>query len=335
MTHLEFHSLSSYVIDKRRDFHKYPEQGWHEFRTTAMIFWELSRFGYSVKWLDDFIPKDSVLGRDLSDDEELAEKQRALREGADREVLESFHLTGLIAEIAAPRQGSTKGFRFDIDCVEVEESQDPERLPSRAGFRSVHRGLMHACGHDGHAALGLAMAKYVSDHLDSLAGKYVFIFQPAEEGCRGGEAVSRIPLIGRINDFVSFHLGMKVPSGLAALNPTDFLASTKFTLAVHGKAAHAGIEPWKGINALDCAARIAVKLFQIPSAISRTARLNIGKFRSDNGRNVVADLVTMQCETRGKDSAENNAVYSEAVDVIQDEIAGSRCRHDLKIVGRS
>lgn len=104
MTNLEFHSLSSYVIDKRRDFHKYPEQGWHEFRTTAMIFWELSRFGYSVKWLDDFIPKDSVLGRDLSDDEELAEKQRALREGADREVLESFHLTGLIAEIAAPRQ---------------------------------------------------------------------------------------------------------------------------------------------------------------------------------------------------------------------------------------
>lgn len=194
---------------------------------------------------------------------------------------------------------------------------------------------MHACGHDGHAALGLAMAKYVSDHLDSLSGKYVFIFQPAEEGCRGGEAVSRIPLIGRINDFVSFHLGMKVPSGLAALNPTDFLASTKFNLAVHGKAAHAGIEPWKGINALDCAARIAVKLFQIPSAISRTARLNIGKFRSDNGRNVVADLVTMQCETRGKDSAENNAVYSEAVDVIQDEIAGSRCRHDLKIVGRS
>ena len=335
MTNLEFHSLSSYVIDKRRDFHKYPEQGWHEFRTTAMIFWELSRFGYSVKWLDDFIPKDSVLGRDLSDDEELAEKQRALREGADREVLESFHLTGLIAEIAAPRQGSTKGFRFDIDCVEVEESQDPERLPSRAGFRSVHRGLMHACGHDGHAALGLAMAKYVSDHLDSLSGKYVFIFQPAEEGCRGGEAVSRIPLIGRINDFVSFHLGMKVPSGIAALNPTDFLASTKFNLAVHGKAAHAGIEPWKGINALDCAARIAVKLFQIPSAISRTARLNIGKFRSDNGRNVVADLVTMQCETRGKDSAENNAVYSEAVDVIQDEIAGSRCRHDLKIVGRS
>ena len=144
MTNLEFHSLSSYVIDKRRDFHKYPEQGWHEFRTTAMIFWELSRFGYSVKWLDDFIPKDSVLGRDLSDDEELAEKQRALREGADREVLESFHLTGLIAEIAAPRQGSTKGFRFDIDCVEVEESQDPERRPSRAGFRSVHRGLMHA-----------------------------------------------------------------------------------------------------------------------------------------------------------------------------------------------
>lgn len=94
---------------------------------------------------------------------------------------------------------------------------------------------MHACGHDGHAALGLAMAKYVSDHLDSLSGKYVFIFQPAEEGCRGGEAVSRIPLIGRINDFVSFHLGMKVPSGLAALNPTDFLASTKFNLAVHGR----------------------------------------------------------------------------------------------------
>ena len=335
MTSLEFHNLSSYAIDRRRDFHKYPEKGWHEFRTTAIIFWELSHLGYSIKWLDDFIPRDSVLGRDLSDSDEFAEKERALREGADREVLRSFHLTGLIAEITAPRQGSTRGFRFDIDCVEVDESEDPERLPARAGFRSVHRGLMHACGHDGHAALGLAMAKYVSEHLSELSGKYVFIFQPAEEGCRGGEAVSRIPLIGKINDFVSFHLGMNVPSGLTALNPTNFLASTKFNVAVHGKAAHAGIEPWKGINALDCAAKIAVKLFQIPKAISRTARLNIGKFRSDNGRNVVADLVTMQCETRGIDSAENNAVFSEASDVIHDEAEGSGCRLELRIVGKS
>lgn len=60
--------------------------------------------GYSIKWLDDFIPRDSVLGRDLSDSDEFAEKERALREGADREVLRSFHLTGIIAEITAPRQ---------------------------------------------------------------------------------------------------------------------------------------------------------------------------------------------------------------------------------------
>ena len=84
------------------------------------------------------------------------------------------------------RPGPTLAFRFDIDAVEVEESQDELHPPSQEGWHSRNAGWMHACAHDGHTAIGLVLAERIAALADRLNYRIKLFFQPAEEGCRGG-----------------------------------------------------------------------------------------------------------------------------------------------------
>ena len=71
--------------------------------------------------------------------------------------------------------------RFDIDALGVFEEHDPSHRPAKEGFNSVNEGFMHACGHDGHATIGLGVAKVLMSIKDQLHGTVKLIFQPAEE----------------------------------------------------------------------------------------------------------------------------------------------------------
>ena len=173
------------MISRRRDFHKYPERGWAEFRTTAVCAEVLARLGWSVRFADEFIEPDRVMGRDA---DARAEKRRALEQGAPAETLSRIgEYTGLCAELRCGC-GPLTVMRFDIDCVETAESAEASHRPAALGFASVNAGLSHSCGHDGHAAVGLALAEMLSSARQKLRGTIRFIFQPAEEGVRGGYA---------------------------------------------------------------------------------------------------------------------------------------------------
>lgn len=222
------------IIDKttarRRDFHKHPERGWAEFRTTAVCADVLERLGWNVRFADEFVEPSRVMGHDV---DVKAEKQRALAQGAPAETLARMgEYTGLCAELGEGAPLTV--MRFDIDCVETTESTEPSHRPAALGFASVNAGLSHSCGHDGHTAVGLALAEMLINSRESLRGTIRLVFQPAEEGVRGGYAFAH--LASGADYFIAMHLGLGLPTGHICGGTGGFLCSTKFDADFHGTA---------------------------------------------------------------------------------------------------
>lgn len=299
---------------RRRDFHKYPESGWAEFRTTAIAAEILEKIGWKVRFAKDFIDPDEVMGYNVVPQKE---RTRAISQGADKKTLAKIGAyTGLAATLDTGRKGPVTVFRFDIDCVETEEAHDAEHLPEREGFSSVNPGWMHACGHDGHAAVGLALAEMLMRKKDGLRGKIRLLFQPAEEGVRGGYAMAMAGVADDADYFIAMHLGLGKPTGSVSGGTGGFLCSTKFDADFRGIGAHAGGEPERGKNALLAAAAAAVNMHAISPHSGGATRVNVGVLNAGEGRNVVPPNAHMKIETRGESAELAAYVYAKAKEVI-------------------
>lgn len=308
-------ALPQKIIDKmtarRRDFHKHPERGWAEFRTTAVCADALLKLGWRVRFADEFIEPERVMGREV---DAAAEKRRALEQGAPADTLARIgKYTGLCAELGEGAPLSV--LRFDIDCVETAESDVPSHRPAALGFASVNAGLSHSCGHDGHAAIGLALAEMISENAKDLRGTVRLIFQPAEEGVRGGYAFA---CLARGADyFIAMHLGLGLPTGCVCGGTGGFLCSTKFDAEFTGEAAHAGGEPERGRNALLAAAQAALAIHSIAPHSGGVMRVNVGVLRAGEGRNVVPPHALMKIETRGENGEIASYAYERAVQSLK------------------
>ena len=97
--------------------------------------------------------------------------------------------TGVMGVMEFDKPGPTVALRFDMDANDLVEAEDENHRPYTAGFASVNKGAMHGCGHDGHTAIGLTVARILAVLKEDLAGKVKLIFQPAEEGVRGAKAM--------------------------------------------------------------------------------------------------------------------------------------------------
>lgn len=296
---------------RRRDFHKHPERGWAEFRTTAVCADALLKLGWRVRFADEFIEPERVMGREV---DAAAEKRRALEQGAPADTLARIgEYTGLCAELG---EGSPLSvLRFDIDCVETAESDGPSHRPAALGFASVNAGLSHSCGHDGHAAIGLALAEMISENAKNLRGTVRLIFQPAEEGVRGGFAFAG--LARGADYFIAMHLGLGLPTGCVCGGTGGFLCSTKFDAEFKGAAAHAGGEPERGRNALLAAAQAALAIHSIAPHSGGVMRVNVGVLRAGEGRNVVPPHALMKIETRGENGEVASYAYERAVQSLK------------------
>ena len=168
----------------RRDFHAHPEAGWTEFRTAALIIRRLRELGYAIRMGEAACASDRRMGVPSSA-VLAAARERALEHGADAELVAGMGdgYTGFWADLDCG-PGPVTAFRFDMDCNEVAECAEESHRPVREGFASRWPGLMHACGHDGHAAVGLGLAEVLVSIRRHLRGRIRLIFQPAEEGAR-------------------------------------------------------------------------------------------------------------------------------------------------------
>ncbi len=156
-------------------------------------------------------------------------------EGLGLAVRRGVARTGVVAVLEGARPGRTALARADIDALPIHDEKD-------VSYRSQVMGKMHACGHDGHAAVLLSVAKILTGRRDSLAGRVVFVFQPAEEMVGGAAAMLEADaLAGSTPDAtIGLHLSSEYPLGIIALRAGPSMAATdSFRVLVRGSGGHA------------------------------------------------------------------------------------------------
>ena len=315
------------TVKFRRDFHTYPEPGWAEVRTSSLIAKRLTELGYRVLTGDEVCERSAMMGL-LSEETFAEEYERAVAEGADMEFAPKMKngYTGVIG-ILENGEGPVVALRFDIDALYMTENHTEDHRPYREGFASKNIPYMHACGHDGHAAMGLGVAKILMQIRDKLHGTVRLIFQPAEEGVRGAKAIVAHGHLDGVDYLLGSHISpIEGFNGDIVPGAYGSLATTKMDVEFYGKAAHAGSAPEKGKNVMLGVATAISNLYGIPRNGEGASRINVGSVRAGSGRNVIADYAKMQIEVRGETSEINEYMEEYAKRIIK----AAAQMHDLK-----
>lgn len=325
--------LEPQLIEQRRDFHKHAESGWTEFRTASLIARRLHDLGFEVKLGREVVVEADRMG---VPDEDVLERhyQRAVEQGGDPEFLPALRggFTGVVG-ILRCGEGPIIGMRFDIDAVDMRESNSPEHRPVKEGFASVNPEAMHSCGHDGHATIGLGVAATLAQIKDELRGTIKLVFQPAEEGVRGAKAIVSSGILDDVQYMLASHLGSGTPTGNVAGGRGSFLATSKFDAFITGAPAHAGGTPEGGHNALLAAATAVQNLYAIPRHSKGATRINVGRLNAGTGRNVIPPSAHLAIETRGLTSELEEHMYNYAVRILENAAAMHGCTVTLKAMG--
>lgn len=322
------------MVRNRRELHKRPEEGWTEFETTYFVVEFLKKLGLDVSIGKANINEKEVLGRDP----QLVRDgmARALKHGVPQEFLDATEgYTGAVAVLDTGRPGPTTAFRADMDCVLVRETDDPEHLPNKLGFASERPGVMHACGHDAHTAVGLEVARWLVDHKDELCGRFKLIYQPAEEGVRGARAMVAAGVVDDVNYFIGGHVGGVAKLGEIGVMDGGFLASTKFDIDIEGQPAHAGNAPQLGHNALMAACAASMMLQGIPRNGDGATRVSVGTMHAGEGRNVIPAHARLQMEVRGETEEVNGYMRDYVYDIFAGVDKAYRVKSTLTKAGES
>lgn len=222
-----------------------------------------------------------------------------------RSVLEPLGLTvenpfgtALCATLHGARPGKTVALRADMDALAVTEATDAE-------FSSRTPGVMHACGHDIHMTAAVGAAMLLAAHRETLCGSVRFLFQPDEEGCGGAQRFVDAGCLRGVDAVFGAHVSPELPLGSVGIRYGKFYAaSDTFSITVRGKSAH-GAEPEKGIDALQAAARLAVRLVDLRTALNgERCAVTVGTLQAGTAINVVADTAQLTgiLRTLGPDS---------------------------------
>ena len=306
--------ISTDLVEDRRRFHALAELGWRERRTTEEIAGRLSALGFSVVSGKAFLKDVPLLG---------------IEPGAERPE------TGCAAELDSGRPGPLVCIRVDIDALPIVEAPAPHR-PSAEGWAATTPGVMHACGHDGHVAIGLGLARILAPLVrEGGRGCLRLLFQPAEEGVRGGRALVDAGWVRDVDLLLGFHIGFGVPAGAVAVGVRGFLATEKLRVRLTGLAAHAGKAPERGRNALLGACHIALGLHALAQSSAPGLRVNVGRLEAGRALNIVADHAELQIELRAERSQDLRELSSRARRLVKDFAAAGELGHEIELIGEA
>ena len=322
------------VVARRRDLHRFPETGFLEYRTAALTAETLYGLGYGVRVGPEVMRADAIAGRPTAAQVQAAQ-DAARAAGASEQWIARMPggQTGVVAELARGK-GPLVAFRFDMDALPVVETVAVEHAPNARGYASQRPGSMHACGHDGHTAIGLTLAARLAAD-PNWRGRIRLIFQPAEEGGRGAKPMVEAGVLDGVDWFFCGHLGCLLPTGKLAPTATGFLFSRKIDVTFTGRAAHAAMGPEQGRNALLAAATAALGLHAIARHASETTHVNVGRLVAGTGRNVIADRAEMLMEVRGQSDAGLAYMVQRAEAVLAGAAAMQDVSVQLEVMGET
>jgi amidohydrolase len=256
----DLEALLPELIQLRRHLHRHPELSGHEHQTAALVAGELRRWGWQV------------------------------REGVGR--------TGVLAELAPPPAAHAEplpvvALRVDMDALPVEERTGLE-------YASTVQGLMHACGHDLHTAVGLGVAQLlagvVARRPELLRARVRLLFQPAEETAQGAAWMKADGATEGIDALFGVHVFPSIPVGHVGVRSGSFTAAAgELEIEVLGESGH-GARPHQSTDAIWIAARVVSGLQE---AISRRLDalhpvvVSFGRIEGGKAFNVIADHVRL------------------------------------------
>ena len=247
----------------RRDIHQHPELLYDVHRTAAFVAERLREFGCD-------------------------------------EVATGLGRTGVVGVIKGRKPAGKAdirviGLRADMDALPIEEAT---QLP----YASKTPGKMHACGHDGHTAMLLGAARYLSE-TRNFAGDAVVIFQPAEEGGAGAAAMIKDGLLDRfaIDQVYGMHNGPGIPVGSFAIRSGPIMASTDAVdIQIEGRGGHSA-RPHISIDSVMVGAQLVNALQSIVSRSVdplESAVVSICEFHAGNARNVIPQTAELKGTVR-------------------------------------
>ena len=248
------------------------------------------------------------LGMDLPETAKfVAEKLTSW--GIDVET--NIGISGVVGNLKG-NSGPTIALRADMDALPIQETGD-------LSFKSVHDGVMHACGHDGHTAMLLGAAKILSQKREKLNGSVRFIFQPGEEGHFGAKHMINDGCLRGVDEIYGIHLWNYQPYGEVGVKPGPILAAAdKFTINIKGVGGH-GAAPQGTVDAIVVGSHL-IGAFQ--TIVSRntnpidSAVVTIGKFQSGNNFNIIADTAELIGTTRAYREEVRELVINKMGDII-------------------
>jgi len=318
----------------RREFHRHPELSWLEFRTSAEIARQLRELGFEVRTGAELYTREPHNWPPAKQRAEALRQARSAVGGNPGGADALSEYSGVVATLDSDRPGPCFGFRFDIDALPIAEADDDDHEPARAGFASQNPGVMHACGHDGHIAAGLGLARRLSKGLAGDApawcGRVHLFFQPAEEVAGGGVYFAELAELQEVDRFATFHIG--ITGRREVVLDATWLAASILDVTFHGRGAHAGNAPEQGNNALLAACAAIQGLYALPRHSGGSSRLNVGRLRSDNAQNVIADQTRFRFEVRGADNHVRDDLRQRATAVIEGAAAMQGCEAHIEPV---
>ncbi len=286
------------IVEIRRDFHMHPELSEQEERTMNKISEYLTAWG---------IPNETNIG--------------------------GHGVVGII-EGKAPRAEGYKyeavGIRADIDALPIQESAD---VP----FRSVNDGVMHACGHDMHAAMLLGAAKVLKTLENEFAGTVKLFFQPAEETVGGADQMIKDgcmegPAVGAV---LAFHVAPYLPTGTIEFCRGKMNAATcDLNIEVEGVSCH-GAHPEGGIDAIVVGSQIVTALQSIISrnlSPTNAGIITVGQFHAGVKDNVVAGSAKLTGTIRALDPVTMNTLKTRVTTTAEGICAGYGAKAHVTLV---
>jgi amidohydrolase len=240
----------------------------------------------------DFHRHPELSFQELRTAEIIAERLRA----AGLEVRTGIATTGVVGILHGDKPGRTIAWRADIDALPLTERLD-------APFASSRKDVMHACGHDGHAAIGIILAEILAARRTELPGTAVFIFQPAEEIFSGAKPMLEAGVLNDpyVDEVYGLHLTTQTPAGQVSMRPGPSMASADFfDVEVVGKGGH-GAYPHLSIDPITVAANILLGMQNLVSREVRaqeTAVLTVGQILGGTKHNIIPANATMRGSLR-------------------------------------
>ncbi len=239
--------------------------------------------------------------------------------------------TGVVGLMETGRPGPVVLLRFDMDGLPLQEEND---VP----YKSQHDGLMHACGHDGHVAIGLGVATLLARHRDELKGTVKLMFQPGEEGMNGAGLMIADGVLDRIGPrpdiALAAHIWNDEPLGKVGVAAGPVMAAAEaWECVIRGRGGH-GAAPHQTADPIVAAAQVIVAW---QTAISRnvdpleTAVLSVGSIHAGDAFNIIPSAVTLKGTIRTFDADVRDTVLNRIEEIATGISAALGCTAEIDL----